>query len=327
MDKSRQFRLETVPSYDDMEFSRHFRMSRTTFTKLLEILSPFMPTPYSGFGKSVIPPRERLYIVLWYVASNETYRQLACRFGTTDSVIHESVEQTLQLLVDKLAHEVKFPATDMECKAVAARFQQKNGFPGIVGAIDGTRVNISRPKTEPDAWVDRKGHHSISITAVVDSDKRFLYYSVGCPGSLHDQRVLRLGYLTERLAPLSNIYHLIGDSAYHLTTKMMVPYPANTQTEKEKAYNYKHSCNRLVVEHAFGLLKTKFPRIHGILQVKSWDMAVLRMRSCIHLHNFILNNELPDSDELVTPGAAMLNLPEDARAKRDAISDILADTS
>jgi hypothetical protein len=303
-------------------FSRHFRMTRATFQKLSQLIKYDLPQPYDGFGSQVFPPTERLYMVLWYLATTETYRQLAARFGTTISVVHESVDMVLNAIAKNLKQEIQFP-TQAECQGVAARFAKKNGFPGIVGALDGTRISIMKRKQESDSWIDRKGHHSIAVSIVVDSDRRILHYSLGCPGSFHDQRVYRLSGLEQLLDHLEDKFHIIADSAYKLSTHIIVPYKdSGNLTVTQKSFNYKHSCNRMVVEHTFGIIKTKFPRIHFPLQVQSWDRAVLVITCCLLLHNFIQHNDNEVSNK-DNHQAAQPELPADKDMKRDTIAALL----
>ena len=272
--KSREFRCETIDSYDEQEFIIHFRMQRPTFSKLLQRLQPHLPNAFDGFGEAIIPPIERLYMVIWFLATNETYRALACRFGTSDSVIHESVDMVLNAMSNEFASEDLFPHTDEQCEQVAAKFKRRNGFPNIIGAIDDTHITISKPNYEPDVWIDRKGHHSIAVAAIVDADKKFIYYNIGCPGSMHDQRGYRLSGIHDILQRVQDRFHLVGDSAYTLDTKMMVPYKDNgSLTVRQRSFNFNLSSNRMVVEHAFGLLKNKFHRIHSTLKVSLWKRA------------------------------------------------------
>lgn len=260
-------------------------------------------------------------MVLWYLSTSETNRQLASRFGTTEPVIHESVVLALGLIVNRLADQVMFPVSESECSRIANKFQQKNGFPGIIGAINGTHVNIMKPKTEPDAWIDRKEHHSISVTAAVDSEKRFIYYFVGCPGSLHDQHVFRLSDIIEKLKKVPEKYHLVGDSSYARSSELIVPYSGNNLTAEQRSFNFLHSSNRMVVEHAFGLLKNKFARVHNTLNVRIWDIAALSIRVAIILHNFKINNQ----SEKVQPQPELHEVvfPQDGFGKRNAMARIL----
>jgi hypothetical protein len=72
-------------------------------------------------------------------------------------------------------------------------------MPGLVGAIDGMHVAISKPQfgTE-DYYYFKSGGYSLNCQAVVDSQKRFMDLYLGMPGSTNDSRVLRR----------SSLYHL-----------------------------------------------------------------------------------------------------------------------
>lgn len=43
---------------------------------------------------------------------------------------------------------IKFPESDQELASVSSMFYSKFGFPNIVGAIDGTHIEMRRPATE-----------------------------------------------------------------------------------------------------------------------------------------------------------------------------------
>lgn len=42
-------------------------------------------------------------------------------------------------------------------------FTVASAFPGIIGAIDGTHINIRAPHICPESYINRKGHHSIQL--------------------------------------------------------------------------------------------------------------------------------------------------------------------
>lgn len=86
-ERSVDFRQVSLHSMDDLQFHSNFRMSRSTYEDLLQCVIPLLPKQYEGFGQRIIPPEERLAMILWFLSSAETYRQLAARFGTTDSVV------------------------------------------------------------------------------------------------------------------------------------------------------------------------------------------------------------------------------------------------
>lgn len=47
-----------------------------------------------------------------------------------------------------------------------AGFEATSGFPKVIGAIDGTHINIIAPKNCPEAYINRKGHHSIQLQVI-----------------------------------------------------------------------------------------------------------------------------------------------------------------
>jgi len=51
--------------------------------------------------------------------------------------------------------------TERRIEKIKKHFFEVNAFPGIIGAIDGTFITIPAPKENPEAYVNRKSHHSI----------------------------------------------------------------------------------------------------------------------------------------------------------------------
>lgn len=42
-------------------------------------------------------------------------------------------------------------------------FFSTSTFPDVLGAIDGTHINIPAPHEHQEAYINRKGHHSIQL--------------------------------------------------------------------------------------------------------------------------------------------------------------------
>ncbi|EFN64056.1 Putative nuclease HARBI1, partial [Camponotus floridanus] len=140
------------------------------------------------------------------------------------------------------------------------------GFSKVIGAIDGTHINIPAPRIYPASYVNRKGHHSIQLfsdfQAVCNHKTHFLHCFAGHPGSVHDQRVFRLSELQEWLGnpeKFPDDYHILGDAAYKLHQNLIVPYRDNGHlTPRQKNFNFCHSSARVAIERAFGFMKTSF---------------------------------------------------------------------
>lgn len=88
--------------------------------------------------------------------------------------------------------------------------------------------------------------------------------------------------------------YLLADKAYELDKHLITPYKMPiAQQSSHKAFNYAHSVEWVKIEHAFGVLKARWPSLKGLglrisdnierdhLQVTKWIMA------CLVLHNFL----------------------------------------
>lgn len=101
-----------------------------------------------------------------------------------------------------------------------------------------------------------------------------------------------LGY---DLASNSNLVpsgkHIVGDSAYPLYEQLMVPYRvASSLISYQANYNKRLSSTRIVIEHAFGLLKGRWRRLRCVDM--SLESVPFVITACCVLHNLCqLNKE------------------------------------
>lgn len=106
-------------------------------------------------------------------------------------------------------------------------------------------------------WFSRlKFIHEIYHIHVYSYIFRFTNYVCKWPGSVHDSFIFRESQLHDLLKN-QKIGWLLGDSGYALQPFLMTPKSA-PQTEAEITYNKAHSRTRIVVEKAFGVLKSRF---------------------------------------------------------------------
>lgn len=178
------------------------------------------------------------------------------------------------------------------------------GFPQIVAAIDGTHININRPKEihAQGEYYNRKLKHSFNVQICVDPWLNVVDLYSPSPGSFHDARVFRRSGLWEllrtnqicngpslwfsnRLLPQV----ILGDSGYpnqlHLVTPFKSDATQGTESQRRK-FNKKISKARVRVEHAIGCLKLRFPMLKNRLHVRRKNVQTIVWACCV-LHNFI----------------------------------------
>jgi len=176
------------------------------------------------------------------------------------------------------------------------------------------------------------------LQVVADSRLVLLDAYTGYPGSVHDARVLRASpvfrLLTRNCPPAS--FHLLGDSAYPLTTFLLTPYRDNGHlTEEQRNYNKVHASTRVDVERAIGLLKGKWRRLKYLDMHDVDHIPQVIMAACV-LHNFVLLTERHvdedeiDADDTVVEAdnndacmSEASNVVADAEVYRRAIASLL----
>jgi len=102
------------------------------------------------------------------------------------------------------------------CTTIADETEQKHGFPGVCGFIDGTHIPVKPPLSwDRDSYINRKGFPSVNVLAVCDHEMLFTYVYADRAGSVHDARVLRVSTLGQTLE--SNSWPS-GDNLHVLVT-------------------------------------------------------------------------------------------------------------
>lgn len=121
-----------------------------------------------------------------------------------------------------------------------------------------------------------------------DEKKKFLHCYAGEVGSVHDACMFRRSHLGETLI-LPPDEHLLGDSAYTLTTKLLTPFKNNGYLDEiQRNYNKKHSETRVIIENSFALLKGRFRRLKLLEAVRSDYIPLIIVCACI-LHNVCIS--------------------------------------
>ena len=132
----------------------------------------------------------------------------------------------------------------------------------------------------------------MNVQAVVDANLRFIYFGVIGPGRTNDARAFnRCIELRQWVDNLPDKYFLVGDNAYPLSDKLLIPFSgAMKHVPTNRTYNFYLSQLRIRVEMAFGLLTTKwqiFRRPIGVHLEHLSDICGAAAR----LHNFVIDNE------------------------------------
>ncbi len=251
---------------------------------------------------------KQLLMTLHFIAHESKYFQGGDKFGVSRSTMFQRVFAVLFVLAnDLLGKFVSWPSAQ-EQKEVSDYYEDKYSFPGVVGAIDGTHIQISRPPDRffpQDYFLHRTKRFTMNCQITAVHDLRFTSVDVGHPGKDHDACVFRASDLWfengERIESLFALpeYHLVGDAAYPIKCYLLKPFrECGNLTAGQRTFNHKLSCVRVVAEHAIGRWKGRFKRLRFV-DCRSPVKARMIIAATAVLHNFcILKSDLMDDEDV-----------------------------
>ncbi|KAJ8965083.1 hypothetical protein NQ317_016113 [Molorchus minor] len=292
----KQLRDQSDPlDMPEIQFRSIYRLSRNMVHNLIVSLGPHIP---DGQRERIFIPKKLKLPFIFFP------RKLPKRSGQDYfiSMSQSSVSRcisTVNTAFEGLYYKIHFPSNEEERSVVKQGFMEmQNGFPGIVGAIDGTQIAISAPSINnelfpPLLFYNRKGFYSLNVQIICDSKLKIMAINARFPGSVHDAAIWTTCQIRELLRNnyIDGDYSswLIGDSGYPLEPWLMTPVSNNDLTLPEQNYNTSHRSTRNVVERTIGVLKARFRCLlkHRVLHY-SPTVAAKIIYSCAVLHNICL---------------------------------------
>ncbi|KAL8466355.1 hypothetical protein ACS0TY_035454 [Phlomoides rotata] len=257
---------ELVDANDD-DCKDALRMDRAAFGGLCDLLQTIGGLRNSKYV-SVQEKVAMFFSILAHHTKNRSVKYQFKRSGHTVSKYFHSVLQCVCKLHSLFLVEPE-PIPD---DSTDPRWQD---FKGCLGALDGTYIDVHVPTLDQARYRNRKGHLSVNVLGVCDTDMKFIYVLTGWEGSAADSRVLRNAVTRNSglKVPKGVRYHLSEWSS------------RRPQTPQEY-FNMKHTRARNIIERTFGLLKMRW----GILRSPSWYPIQTHnqiIMACCLIHNYI----------------------------------------
>lgn len=280
-------------------------------------------------GRKPVQIPKQLLIFLWHVGGLEPLIRTADRFNVTEFTVLRVRARICNVVLRYLRQKYIAWPKDGDVQSVVTAFKDKAQFPGVLGAVDSSHIQIRPPKDHPQTYVNRKGFHSVILQAVCREDMRYTHVFCGWPGSCHDSRVLKNSDLWENGSQMCGQNHLISDGGFPVRRWLMTPYRDNGHLNAtQRHYNYCLSSTRQVIERSFSLLKGRFRRLRNI-DVVNVQTAVEICISCCVFHNIcileqdVLGDFFNDDEINVNLPAVHNEMNNEGMVKRDAIARAL----
>ncbi|XP_058500528.1 uncharacterized protein LOC131469526 [Solea solea] len=346
-DRSRGQNLwATAEAFDDEEFKAQFRVSRSTFDYLLELIGRAIKRRKTNY-RVPIEPRRRLAITLWWLARSGEYRSIADMFGVGIATVCNIVRQVATTIVERLFHRfVSLPSGQRLDDTIQA-FKDRC-YPQCAGVIGGIHVPIAAPRENPDHYINRSGWHSVILQAVVDHNACFTDVYAGWPGSSSSATVLSSsdlylkaedrpdGYLFPRERSILSDgveipVHLIGDASFPLKPWLMKGYSKEQQLSPEqRRFSFTLFSARSAVDTAFTRLRGRW---RCLLKKSDVNISMVPrvVAACCVLHNICeLRGDgfLPEWNVDMAPSENYLRQPdmEPYNADTYCTAEVIRDT-
>jgi hypothetical protein len=131
--------------------------------------------------------------------------------GISQSKLSRVIHDVSKVIAARSREFIRMPQNEGELQSIKQGFYGLAEFPNVIGAIDGTLINIQAPTgpTEP-LYVGRKGNHCINVQVVCDANMKFMDVVARYPGSTHDSFIWKNCGLRRKFVENRPNGHLLG---------------------------------------------------------------------------------------------------------------------
>lgn len=194
-------------TYCEKRFRKTFRVSRTTFNYILNAIRADIQHG-EGQGRFIeepISPECRLGITLYRLARGDYYYTISEMTGYGVATVCNITKEVSEAIVKNLWKETvanTFPSSLDDFKECALDMEELWQFSLAFSALDGCHIPIKMPSGRAESakeYHNFKNFYSIVLMGMVDAKMRFIWASVGCPGSNHDSIIFRSTNLFTKL--------------------------------------------------------------------------------------------------------------------------------
>ena len=204
-----------------------FRMNITTFNKLVLDIASAIEGKTDFDYLANFPLRKAMCIGIEFMAGNyKNYSKLSRQYGIAKGNGIKIVDLFLKSICLLHSKVVQWP-NEHQKQLSKEHYDIEYGFPGLVGIIDGTHINIvnfAKDEQKID-FTDRKSTYSVNLTVIINENERVIAANYGQPGRESDSGVFRLMKVYENPdSHFNESEYLFGDKAYGLSKNLITPY-------------------------------------------------------------------------------------------------------
>ncbi|XP_035715090.1 putative nuclease HARBI1 [Folsomia candida] len=281
-------RSDPMECFDAIQFKARFHIFKDTALYIVDLIKGDLCA--SLRRGTHIPPHIQFLIVQRFFCDGSFQLTTSDNYKVSQPTVSNLVKRVATAIAKLRKRFIKYP-TFAEAPVVRTAIYNiandansgTRGFPGVVGAIDGTHIPIVSPGGE-DAGLfrNRKRVFSVNVQAVCDHQMIFTNLVARWYGSAHDSRIFENSKLCQDLENGTAPGILLGDAGYGCKPYLMPPLLRPT-TVPEKRYNRAQIKTRNLIERAFGVWKRKFPCLK-FMRLKMKTVLIVIVATAV-MHN------------------------------------------
>jgi len=184
-----------IDELSDEELFQSTRFTRPAVRELLHLIHDDIERP--THRHHAVPAESQLVAALQFYASGSFQWMIGRSCRMSQPSVSNAIETVTNSLTKLAPKFITFPTDQQKIIANKLSFHSVAGFPNVLGAIDCTHVAIKAPSSHEEAFVNRKGIHTVNIQAVCDNDMRITNLVAKWPGSSHDSYIWRSSALRQ----------------------------------------------------------------------------------------------------------------------------------
>ena len=96
-----------VPRYVEDDFYAHFRLSNAVYELIVGRLDPHLSREYGG-GIEQVSPNKQILIFLWYMANQDSRREVSQQFGIGTPTVHNILKNVFKCFVSEFERVGEF---------------------------------------------------------------------------------------------------------------------------------------------------------------------------------------------------------------------------
>ncbi|RHY06718.1 hypothetical protein DYB36_003813, partial [Aphanomyces astaci] len=124
-------------------FHDNLRCDQAVFRRLVDLLRQRLQLNERQSRHSF---EKKVAVTLYFLGSEVRHRETAAAFGMAKSWCIKVVSTVVDVLASQAKLWIRLPTSPGDWSRIERGFYKVQRFPGVVGAVDGTLIDIQRPR-------------------------------------------------------------------------------------------------------------------------------------------------------------------------------------